>query len=155
NKHSDETGCCTTKKTVSRVRNQMKAFAGAAILTLVITHGDVWAQQVPLTLDQAVQQALNNYPAVRSSLEQVLAAAAGIRLARTSYLPRADFLGQANRATHNNVFGMLLSQPIISPISGPVLGTNSLNSVWGSAVGVLVSWEPFDFGLRRANIEAA
>ena len=28
-------------------------------------------------------------------------------------------------------------------------------SVWGSAVGFLVSWEPFDFGLRRANIEVA
>jgi outer membrane protein TolC len=133
----------------------MKACAKAMVLMLALTRGDVWAQQVPLTLNQAVQQALSNYPAVRSSLEQVLAAAAGIRLARTSYLPRVDFLGQANRATHNNVFGMLFSQPIISPISGPVLGTNSLNSVWGSAVGVLVSWEPFDFGLRRANIEAA
>jgi len=133
----------------------MKAFAGAAILMLVITRGDVWAQQVPLTLNQAVQQALNNYPAVRSSLEQVSAAAAGIRLARTSYLPRADFLGQANRATHNNIFGMILSQPVISPISGPVLGTNSLNSVWGSAVGLLVSWEPFDFGLRKAIVEVA
>jgi outer membrane protein TolC len=30
-----------------------------------------------------------------------------------------------------------------------------LGSVWGSAVGVLVSWEPFDFGLRRAGVEAA
>jgi hypothetical protein len=74
-----------------------------------------------LTLEQAVQEALSKYPAVRSSLDQVSAAAAGINLARTSYLPRADFLGQLNRATHNNVFGMLLAQPVISPISGPVL----------------------------------
>jgi len=36
-----------------------------------------------------------------------------------------------------------------------VLRTNSLDSVWGTAVGGLVSWEPFDFGLRRANIEVA
>src|SRR5713226_5852815 len=83
-----------------------------------------------LTLDQAMKQ----YPAVRASLQQVSAAAAGINLARTSYLPRADFLGQVNRATHNNLFGMLLSQSAISPISGPVLGTNSLESVWGSGV---------------------
>ena len=108
-----------------------------------------------LTLEQAVHQAMSQYPAVRASLQQVSAAAAGINLARTSYLPRADFLGQVNRATHNNIFGMLLSQSAISPISGPVLGTNSLESVWGSGVCVLVSWEPFDFGLRRANVRIA
>ena len=87
-----------------------------------------FAQPVPLALSDAVQQAINKYPAVRVSQEQVSAAAAAIKLARTSYLPRADFLAQANRATHNNVFGMFLPN-VISPISGPVLG-----SVWGSAV---------------------
>jgi len=108
-----------------------------------------------LTLEQAVEQAMTRYPAVRASLQQVSAAAAGINLARTSYLPRADFMGQVNRATHNNVFGMMMVPSIISPISGPVLRTNSLDNVWGSAVGVLVSWEPFDFGLRRANVGVA
>jgi len=98
---------------------------------------------------------LVKYPAVRSSLEQVSAAAAGINLARTSYLPRADFIGQLNRATHNNVFGLVLPQSVIPSISGPVLGTNSLDTVWGAAIGGLVTWEPFDFGLRRANVDTA
>src|SRR6476646_8849516 len=84
-----------------------------------------------LTLEQAVSQATAKYPAVEVSLERVSAAAAGINLARTSYLPRADFLGQLNRATHNNVFGLLLPQSVIPSMSGPVLGTNSLSSVWG------------------------
>lgn len=113
------------------------------------------SQPGPLRLDQAVAQAIQKYPAIRSSVEQVSAAAAGISLARTSYLPRADFLGQVNRATHNNVFGLLLPQPVLPSISGPVLGTNSLHSVWGTAAGGLLSWEPFDFGLRRANVETA
>src|SRR5881296_1872918 len=111
------------------------------------------AQQAPFTLEQAVNQALDKYPAVRASIEQVSAASAGINLARAVYLPRADFLGQMNRATHNNVFGLLLPQPVISSISGPVLGTNSASSVWGTALGVLVSWEPFDFGFRSATVE--
>jgi outer membrane protein TolC len=115
----------------------------------------VAAQPAPLTLGQAVQQSVEKYPAVRGSLEQVSAAAAGINLARTAYLPRADFLGQVNRATHNNVFGLLFPQSVIPSMTGPVLGTNSLNSVWGSAVGTLVSWEPADFGLRKANVETA
>lgn len=113
------------------------------------------AQQAPITLAQAVEQAVGKYPAITASLEQVSAAAAGINLARTAYLPRADFLGQINRATRNSVFGLLLPQGVIPSISGPVLGTNNLTNVWGSAAGLLVSWEPFDFGLRRANVEAA
>src|SRR5438128_922732 len=113
------------------------------------------AQTPPRTLGQAVDAAVQTYPAVRVCVEQVSAAAAGINLARTAYLPRADFLGQVNRATHNNVLGMVLPQPILPSISGPVLGTNSLGSVWGTAIGGLVSWEPFDFGLRNANVDVA
>ena len=109
----------------------------------------------PLTIQQAVDAALRNYPSVRVSEEQVNAAAAGIRLARTAYLPRVDTLAQANRATRNNLFGLLLPQNVIPSISGPVLGTNNFGTAWGSAVGALVSWEPFDFGLRGAAVASA
>ena len=108
-----------------------------------------------LTLAQAVERASKNYPSVRVSQEQINAAAAGIRLARTAYLPRVDGVAQVNRATRNNIFGMLLPQNVIPSISGPVLGTNNFGSAWGSAIGGLVSWEPFDFGLRQANVSAA
>ncbi len=115
-------------------------------------------QQPPsgsLTLAQAVEGAAKNYPSIRVSQEQMNAASAGIRLARTAYLPRIDALAQVNRATRNNVFGMLLPQSVIPSMSGPVIGTNNLGSSWGTAVGGLVSWEPFDFGLRRANVSVA
>ena len=125
------------------------------MLALAAHAGPAAAQQAPLTLEQAVNQALDKYPAVRASIEQVAVAAAGISLARAVYLPHADFLGQMNRATRNNVFGLLLPQPVISSISGPVLGTNSAGSVWGAALGVLVSWEPFDFGVRPATVGVA
>lgn len=113
-----------------------------------------FAQQ-PITLQDAVKQASTQYPSVRVSQEQVDAAAASIRLARTAYLPHVDATAGVNRATHNNIFGLLLPSQVISPISGPVLGTNNLDNVWGSVAGFLVSWEPFDFGERRANIAAA
>ena len=109
----------------------------------------------PLTISQTVETALRNYPSVKVSQEQIAAAAAGIQLARTAYLPRIDGLAQVNRATRNNILGMLLPQSVIPSISGPVLGTNNLGSAWGSAIGALVTWEPFDFGLRRANVAAA
>ncbi len=109
----------------------------------------------PLTVAQAIQRALKNYPSVRVSQEQINAAAAGIRLARTAYLPRADALAQINRATRNNIYGLLLPQSTIPSMSGPVLGTNNLGTTWGTALGMLVTWEPFDFGLRRANLAVA
>ncbi len=40
-------------------------------------------------------------------------------------------------------------------MSGPVLGSNNFGTAWGSAIGGLVTWEPFDFGLRGANVDAA
>ncbi|MCU1323935.1 MAG: outer rane efflux protein [Acidobacteriaceae bacterium] len=39
-------------------------------------------------------------------------------------------------------------------MSGPVIGTNNAGSVWGSATGLLVNWQPFDFGLRHAKVES-
>jgi len=50
---------------------------------------------------------------------------------------------------------MLLPQGTLPSISGPVLGTNNLGTTWGTALGLLVSWEPFDFGLRKADLELA
>ena len=107
------------------------------------------------TVDQAVATALDRYAGVRVSSEKVTEAAQAINLARTAYLPQTDFLAQANRATRNNVFGMLLPQATLPGISGPPLAENSMTNVWGTAVGFLVSWEPFDFGLRAAKVSAA
>src|SRR5579862_2771285 len=108
-----------------------------------------------ITIAQAVESSLKNYPSIRVSQEQVNAAAAAIRLARTAYLPKIDALAQVNRATRNNVFGLLLPQSVIPSMSGPVIGSNNFGTVWGSAIGGLVSWEPFDFGLREANLAVA
>ena len=109
----------------------------------------------PLTLDQAVDFALANYPAVRASMERAFASKEGVSLSRTTYLPRTDLLWQSNRATRNNIFGLLLPQSIIPPVSGPVLTGTSDRGAWGSAAGVLFSWEPFDFGYRSANVDVA
>ena len=106
-------------------------------------------------MEQAVAQAAANYGAVRVSAEQANAAAASINLARTVFLPKVDGIAQLNRGTRNNVYGMLMPNSVIMPISGPPNPSNSLTNVWGSAVGFLVSWEPFDFGLRQSQVDVA
>src|SRR5437016_2189623 len=109
----------------------------------------------PLKLNDAIELALKNYPSIKESRARAQAADEAIGVARTAYLPRLDLLWQENRATRNNVFGLLLPQSIVPPISGPVLGTTSYDSVWGSAAGMLLSWEAVDFGLRKANVDVA
>lgn len=110
--------------------------------------------QEPLKLDQAVEIAQKNAPGVHLAEAQREAAQAGIEIPRTAYLPRLDLLWQINRATVNNVTGLLLPQSVVPPISGPPLEP-SATSVWGSAGGLLLSWEPFDFGLRKTQVDVA
>jgi outer membrane protein TolC len=108
-----------------------------------------------LTLLEAIELARKNYPALKEVRARAEGAEAGVGLARTAYVPRLDALWQGNRATRNNVFGLLFPQGIIPAISGPVLGSTTYDSVWGSAAGVLLSWQAVDFGVRKANVEAA
>ncbi len=114
-------------------------------------------QQTPpktFTLEQAVDYALQNYPAVRASLELVSAARAGVTLARTQYLPQLNGVYQDSRATQNQVPGIWLATPITPTVEGPI-GPSSGQSFWGSQAAALFSWEPLDFGLRSARVGQA
>jgi outer membrane protein TolC len=75
---------------------------------------------------------------------------AGVDLARTAYLPRLDYGLQINRATSNNVAGLLLPGTPVPSVSGPV--SDSTSPVWGSASALLLSWDAYDFGLRSAAL---
>jgi outer membrane protein len=117
--------------------------------------GSTQAAPTTLSLEQALQYALDHYPTVRAALEQVNASTANVSAAKAAYLPRFDAVWQTNRATANNIFGQLLPQSVMPSISGPVLPSASGESVWGSAAGGLFSWEPVDFGLRSATVREA
>ena len=133
---------------------------GLSVVLLLAMGTTMSAQSDPqktrvFTLEEAVEFALKNYPAVRASLERVRAAQAGVGVARTSYLPRTDLLWQSNRATDNNITGLTIPNSVIAPITGPVPLSTSNRSAWGSATGLLFSWEPLDFGYRGARVDAA
>jgi outer membrane protein len=142
-------------QTTRVIRGALRAVVGTvALLTLAASAAGQEAPPHRLRLEEVVDLALKNYPAIRAAEAQTAATRGGVSLAHTAYLPRIDLLWQENRATRNNVAGLLLPQSVISSISGPVAAT-AYNGVWGSATGALFSWEPFDFGLRRANVSVA
>jgi outer membrane protein TolC len=127
-------------------------------LLLLIGADGAYAQlapPIPITFQQAIQHVLDNYPAIRASMARIAAQEAGVDLARTAYLPRLDYSVQVNRATRNNVAGLLLPGTVVPSITGPVSDVTSATSIWGSATGLLASWEAFDFGLRGASLDLA
>jgi outer membrane protein len=140
--------------------NSAGAFAQSVtqqVLTAATAQQSNVPQAVPgkLTLAQAIDAAEANYPRIRVALEQQNAAQSTIGVARTAYLPRVDMLWQTNRATANNIYGLLLPQSIIPSISGPVIASDFNRAAWSSAGGALLSWQPFDFGARAAQVNFA
>lgn len=106
------------------------------------------------SLEDALNYAMQNYPAVRASLEQVNAVHAGITLARAQYLPLLSGVFQDSRATQNQVAGIWLPTAITPTVEGPIAGSNG-QSYWGSQVAAFFSWEPLDFGLRPSVVGLA
>jgi outer membrane protein TolC len=111
--------------------------------------------QAALTLARAIETARAHYPGIKAAQEQQRAAAGAIGLAKAAYLPRTDILWQTNRATANNIYGLLLPQNVLPSISGPVIAADNARSAWSSGAGALVDWQPFDFGVRTARVDAA
>ena len=131
----------------------------AGVIATVIWPSLSAAQAAPapasvLTLAAAITYAMDHYPAVRASLEQLSAARAGVSLARTQYLPQLSALYQDGRATQNQVLGVWLPTPYNAAVEGP-LGAPSAQSFWNSQAEALFSWEPLDLGLRSARVDEA
>lgn len=136
--------------------------AGAVLVALLIGCGMVRGQTQStnttkvFTVEEAVNFALANYPAVRASLERYNAAKAGVGLAKTAWLPFVDGVAQADRGTRNSVLGVLMPQfpTIMTGTQGTVLPLSD-RAFWVSGMGVLFSWEPFTFGFRRSLLRSA
>lgn len=140
-------------------RYAVRAVIRVAVIAIAAFPHATAAQQArptfPVTVQQAVQYAVDNYPAIRASMARVSAQESGVDLARTAYLPKLDSSVQINRATRNNVAGLLLPGTTIPAISGPVSDGTSASTFWGSAGGLLLSWEALDFGSRGASVDLA
>ena len=108
-----------------------------------------------VSLKQVIESAKAHYPAIKAAQAQQQAAQGAIGVAKTAYLPRTDLLWQTNRATANNIYGLLLPQSVIPNISGPVIASDVTRSAWSSGGGALLSWQAFDFGVRGARVTIA
>lgn len=93
-----------------------------------------------------------NYPVIAAKQAEAEAALASVSLEKNTLLPSLDAAYQANYSTYNNITGMSFPGQLL-PISGPPTTENYNTAVPGSAVSLLLKWEPVTFGQRNAAVE--
>jgi outer membrane protein TolC len=109
----------------------------------------------PVRLKGAIAQATGTFAEALASRAELSASDETLSLAKKAYLPSADLYLQWNRATRNNVFGLLFPGGGVPSISGPVLDETTSQGTFGSVAAALVRWEAFDFGSRSAGVREA
>jgi len=93
----------------------------------------------PLTLEGAVKYALARQPSSRAAGAIEAGEEAGLKYARTNYLPELDLSAQETRATANNVPGLFLLMPGFPTIEENKNGGEFGSSAWNSSASLFLS----------------
>jgi outer membrane protein TolC len=127
-----------------------------ALLTTLLLAGISTAAQEPLTLEQAVQLALERNPRLRAAADQADAAEARADAARAAYLPRVDFSQGFTRG--NNpvyVFGTLLTQRQFTAANFALPGLNAPTPLNNFQTRFDGQWTLYDFGRTTSRVRGA
>ncbi|MBX2926015.1 MAG: TolC family protein [Chitinophagaceae bacterium] len=144
-------------RTVRQFTNNSPAVKKAVLLSCFFTvlfFQDTQAQV--LTLKEALEKALENYPSIKAKEAYTSASKATVRQAKNDYLPNLVFSAQQDYGTVNGQNGPLYGFGGYGVASSglPLPGQN-----WNAAFGALylanVNWEFFAFGKAKEKIRSA
>jgi outer membrane protein TolC len=114
------------------------------------------SQAQVLTLKQAIQTALANYPIIKAKANYVKASQASVKEASREYLPDLTLSGQQDYGTVNAQNGPLYSYKGLSvSSSGPVLPDQSGAAAFGSLYLANINWDFFSFGRAKERVKVA
>ncbi|MGQ9918459.1 MAG: TolC family protein [Bryobacteraceae bacterium] len=125
------------------------------ILTLMLI---AWAAsaQTPLTLKDAVKQALGRHPSLEAATARIQAAASRVGQARAGYLPRVQYMENLMRG--NNpvyVFGSLLTQRQFTAANFDIARLNRPDALNNFQSMVTAEQLIYDFGGVKNGVKAA
>jgi outer membrane protein len=110
-----------------------------------------------VTIEEAVEVALRNYPAISSKYFKLRAAKANVSLAKTQYLPNLNWDLQESGITANRVNSTVMNNvsgfdtvPVDSGQSTP-RGSIAYKPIVNNLQGLNLNWLLIDCGLRHAN----
>ncbi|MBS1994049.1 MAG: TolC family protein [Cyanobacteria bacterium SZAS LIN-3] len=109
----------------------------------------------PVTIEDAVDIALRNYPAISNKFFKLRAAKANVSLAKTQYLPNLNFDIQESGITGNRIASTVMNNvsgfDTVPVDSGPPVRGTSYKPIVNNLQGGNLNWLMVDFGLRHAN----
>jgi len=125
-----------------------------AFITLIGT--TVYAQTRLLTIQDAVNNALEKYQSIQAKKSYIKASQSLIQNAKNEYLPNVIAGIQNSYGTVNGQFGPLGAVGVLGVASaGPASEHQSWNAAFGSLYIVNANWEAFTFGRVRSRIDLA
>lgn len=112
-----------------------------------------------VTLKEAVDVALRNYPTIAQKQFKLRAAKGGVSLAKTQYLPNLNVDIQESGITGNRIASVVMNNvsgfDTVPVDSGPPSKFQSLKPLVNNLQGLNFNWLLIDQGLRHANDNAA
>lgn len=125
------------------------------LLLCILGAGHLHAQQV-LSLQLAVQQAVNNYGTIKAKASYAAAAQAAVTQSRRDYLPNLNLSAQQDYGTVNGQNGPLFGFGGLSVASsGLPLPQQNWNAAFGALYLTNINWDFFAFGRAREKIRTA
>jgi outer membrane protein TolC len=118
------------------------------LVLLTISYSSaVFAQQKVLTMKDAEQMALANYPSIKAKMSQLNASKAYLTETKNEYLPDLSFSAQQDYGTVNGQFGPSYGYKGLGVSSaGPTLKNQNWNAGFGALYLANVNWDFFAFG---------
>lgn len=122
-------------------------------LIILLTATLVRAEEPPtLTLQQAINNALQNLPEIRAAQGGFQAAKAGEEFARSNYYPDVHFFAEDLAGTNNQTRSSYLSLPGIPRTGQPGRSWDASNNFLG---GFVVNQVLYDFGRRSSQLKTS
>jgi adhesin transport system outer membrane protein len=125
------------------IKNRLRVFLGLACCFFA---NETRAQKA-LTMQAAIQTALDNYGTIKAKASQLNASKAYLNETKSEYLPDFSISAQQDYGTINGQNGPLYGYRGLSVASsGPALATQSWTSAFGALYLGNVNWDFFTFG---------
>jgi outer membrane protein TolC len=132
------------------MKRTLFVFFAVLLLTNIATFG-----QQPLSLKQALETALDNYPSIKAKTNYVKSSTANAEEAKREALPNLIVSGQQDYGTVSGQNGPLYSYGFAVASSGIPQSGQDWSASFGSLYLANVNWDFFAFGRARLRVKAA
>jgi len=125
------------------------------VFTLIFIAHITHAQRI-LTLREAIDMAVANYPSIKAKQAYAQASKALVDESKREYLPNINFSAQQDYGTINNINSPAYGfNGLAVSSSGPTQETQNWNSAFGSLYLANVNWDFFSFGKAKEQVKVA